>query len=59
MDKQEQYHLSACSVPLEQSETEPLLDALNVDQKEGMHMFVVGMRKLFKETLQGRVGLID
>jgi len=52
MDENSNYELSDVSPRLDQYKTDPVLDGLNKDRQNGFNYFVVGMRKLFKETVQ-------
>ncbi|KAL7475728.1 hypothetical protein ACHAW6_001635 [Cyclotella cf. meneghiniana] len=45
------YELSSCDPPLDKKKTDELLSILNSDADNGFMYFLVGMRKLFKETL--------
>jgi len=51
MDKNNDYELSDVNPSLDQIRTDPILNGLNSDGKNGFNSFVVGMRKLFKETM--------
>ncbi|KAL7532487.1 hypothetical protein ACHAWF_004157 [Thalassiosira exigua] len=52
MDENNDYMLTNVNPPLDQNETDPILGGLNSDGKNGFNSFVVGMRKLFKDTTQ-------
>eukprot|EP00804_Cyclotella_cryptica_P023655 CCRYP_017687-RA/>CCRYP_017687-RA protein AED:0.08 eAED:0.08 QI:166/1/1/1/0.66/0.5/4/1483/240 len=45
------YELSSCNPELDKKKTDELLNILNSDADNGLMYFLVGMRKLFKETL--------
>jgi len=51
MDAKNDYQLSDVNPPLDQIRTNPILKGLNADGKNGFNSFMVGMRKLFKETI--------
>eukprot|EP00578_Thalassiosira_sp_NH16_P008205 CAMPEP_0181111216 /NCGR_PEP_ID=MMETSP1071-20121207/19153_1 /TAXON_ID=35127 /ORGANISM="Thalassiosira sp., Strain NH16" /LENGTH=241 /DNA_ID=CAMNT_0023195087 /DNA_START=19 /DNA_END=744 /DNA_ORIENTATION=+ len=52
MDDNNEYQLSDVNPTLDEKQTNSLLDDLNADHKNGFNTFVVGIRKLFKKTIQ-------
>jgi hypothetical protein len=45
VDENNDYNLSNVSPPLDKSKTDPLLETLNADEKNGFNLFAVGMSK--------------
>ena len=43
--------LTKCNVSLDERKTNPLIEQLNSDRASGFNTFMIGIRKLFKESL--------
>ena len=43
--------LTNCNGSLDERKTNPLIEQLNSDRASGFNTFMIGIRKLFKETL--------
>mmetsp|Transcript_31585 Transcript_31585/g.66880 ORF Transcript_31585/g.66880 Transcript_31585/m.66880 type:complete len:97 (-) Transcript_31585:210-500(-) len=51
MDENNNYEISDVHPHIDKNKTDPILCVLNADGKNGFNSFVVGMRKLFKESI--------